>query len=339
MLHSISVAADEAGLEVSDGVAMPQGFARNDAECALAAGLDFAGLVAKRREQGLRAMLPLCPRPEQPALASGSDGEPSIYPRFQQHGVEPLPQRETLHVLSCASLSRLTTLCHSLLRRQLPDICFIVDGAALAALKGQCSARAEPLWHLVFSLSVPSLMSEEEQAWMQAEVAGYCREAGLERQLYDFVPQHETLHQRLLNPAENRQWWKRAGMTATRELFFETTLDRCETFLPALRQQRRMYGWRGRPLVYIQPQLGGRLCHMEFVFPHDTAEHWLVNAMVRGLAGELKRQGACFSRPCAGAKAGQSLLTSLGDGFAGMFAPQVMVQASRWPTLGSVQAA
>lgn len=261
---------------------------------------------------------------------------------------EPLPARETLYVLSSPLLGTLATLSQTLLRRNLPDICFIVDGAALAALQGDDSFKAEPLWHLVFSLSAPAQMGEEKLAWMQTEVADYCREAGLERQLHGFAPRHQALHERLTNPAANGRWWKKAGMGATRELFFQTTLDHCEHFLPVLRQQLRVHGWPGRPLVYIQPQLGGRHCHMEFVFPHDAAMRLpaAVTGMVCELACELKMQGAFFSRPYGPlvnvARAGRSA-NVLTDRLTEIFDPEGVMAGSRWPIcrhpLHSAQAA
>jgi hypothetical protein len=371
----------------------------------LEAGVTFDKLAAAVQEKGMRAMLPLCPRPGKSALTAYLEREPVIYPRFQWDNADPLlcletifgngelfrtgaaagpgtlaeqwasgnaqktplgpghtdvarivqgaqgnlgivtwgtakaepaPARETLYVLTSHSLKALTSLCQTLLRRNLPDICFIVDGAALAALKGEDSFKAEPSWHLLFSLSAPQVMGEEKLAWVQAEVADHCREAGLERQLHEFVPQHVALHERLLKPALNTSWWKKAGKAATRELFFQTTLDHCEHFLPVLRQQLRVHGWPGRPLIYIQPQLGGRHCHMEFVFPHDPAMRLptAVTGMVCELACELKMQGAFFSRPYGPlvnvARAGRSA-NALTDRLTEIFDPEGVMAGSRWP--------
>jgi hypothetical protein len=370
------------------------------------AGVSFDRLTLALREQGLRPMLPLCPRPGKSALAAYLEREPTIMPRFQWDlsdpllcveavfgngelfrtgaaagpgtleeqwatgnaqktpmgpghsdvarllqgaqgnlGIvtwctakaEPIPQGETLYRLSSADLGKLTSLSQVLLRRNLPDICFMVDSAALAALQGRSIDGADRQWHLIFSLSAPSLLGREKLDWMQEEVASYCNERGLSSQLQGFAAQHEDLHRRLLDPAAGagEGWWKKAGLPATRELFFQTTLDHCQRFLPLLHQRLAAIGWLQRPLIYIQPQLGGRCCHMEFVFPHDPARRSTarVNALITELACELKVEGAFFSRPYGPlvdiARAGLST-TALTDRLTEVFDPAGVMSGSRW---------
>ncbi len=369
------------------------------------AGVGFARLTQSLRTQGLRPMLPLCPRPQKSALAAYLEREPTIMPRFQWDlsdpllcveavfgngelfrtggaagpgtleeqwaignaqktpmgpghsdvarllqgaqgalGIvtwctakaEPIPQQETLYCLASPELDRLMQLCQLLLRRNLPDICFIVDSAALAALQGRSIETADRLWHLVFSLSAPALLGQEKLAWMQEEVGGYCAELALASQLNGFVAHHQDLHQRLLDPEmPPAGWWKKAARAATRELFFQTTPDRCEHFVSKLHRQLLTAGWKDRPLIYLQPQLGGRCCHMEFVFPHDPAQQSpaRVNALICELACELKCEGAFFSRPYGPlvdiARAG-STTTVLTDRLTEIFDPAGVMASSRW---------
>jgi len=251
---------------------------------------------------------------------------------------EPVPLDETLYVLSSPDLATLTQLCSTLLRRNLPDICFIVDGVALAALKGEPAGSADYLWHLVFSLAAPALLGHEKIEWMQEEVADHCRAAGLADQLYSFAPRHAELHRRLTDPASGAAsgWWKKAGHDATRELFFQTTLDACEDFLPAVQQKLRERGWDRRPLIYIQPLVGGRSCHMEFVFPHEAAGQApeSVTELTCDIARELKAHGAFFSRPygplvdIARASSSTGALT---DRITEVFDPAGVMAGSRWP--------
>lgn len=369
------------------------------------AGVGFGPLTHALRVQGLRPMLPLCPRPRKSALAAYLEREPTIMPRFQWDlsdpllcveavfgngelfrtggaagpgtleeqwaignaqktpmgpghsdvarllqgaqgslGIvtwctakaEPLPQKETLYSLASPDLDRLLQLAQQLLRRNLPDICFIVDSAALAAIQGRSVDTADRLWHLVFSLSAPALLGEEKLAWMQEEVGGYCAELSLANQLYGFSARHGDLHQRLLEPVMPASgWWKRAARPATRELFFQTTPDRCGRFVSKLHRQLLEAGWKDRPLLYLQPLLGGRCCHLEFIFPHDPAQQppSRVNALISELACELEAAGAFFSRPYGPlvdiARAGSST-AALTDRLTDIFDPAGVMASSRW---------
>ncbi|MBI2570782.1 MAG: FAD-binding oxidoreductase [Candidatus Schekmanbacteria bacterium] len=54
------------------------------------AGVTFSQLAPALRNHGLRALLPLCPRPGKSALAAYLEREPTIYPRFQWDISDPL---------------------------------------------------------------------------------------------------------------------------------------------------------------------------------------------------------------------------------------------------------
>lgn len=251
--------------------------------------------------------------------------------------VEPIPAAETLYRLDSPNLGKLIDLCYRLLHRNLPDICFIVDSAALAALQGEALPTGKSHWHLLFSLSAPPLLGAEKLAWMQPEVYRYCAELGLAEQLHNFAPHQEALHQRLIGadlPSPG-WWWKNAGQPATRELFFQTTLDRCERFLPVHARAQIANRWQSPSLCYIQPQLGGRNCHMEFIFPHDGSQEQTANvaALVEDEALDLMAHGAFFSRPygplieltCTNRDA--EMCERLGQ----VFDPDGVMAASLWP--------
>ena len=250
--------------------------------------------------------------------------------------VEPVPAAETLYRLDSPDLGKLVELSYRLLRRNLPDICFIVDSNALAALQGEELPGGKPYWHLLFSLSAPQLLGAEKLAWMQPEVYQYCAELGLADQLQNFAANHQELHWRLIGgyPPAN-EWWKQAGQAATRELFFQTTLDRCERFLPVHERVQKTHHSDSPSLCYIQPQIGGRACHMEFIFPHDgsTEKIEAVAELVADEALELSANGAFFSRPY-----GPLIeLTSspdtveMCDRLAQVFDPTGVMAASLWP--------
>lgn len=219
---------------------------------------------------------------------------------------EVMPEFENLYVLESESLEPLIETVYGLLRRHHPDICFILNAAGLAAITHRevedwLKAKDEfSSWHLVFSLSRPKIAGEEKLAYVRREIMELCERHGLSRSLSGFQVKHQLLYDIITNPSHphNERWWKLAGMPSTRELFFQTTLDRAPSFLPAAMSicQQHKRGWEN-VLCYIQPQLGGRCCHMEFIFPTDSSALSASNEMIGLLAKTLKSKGAFFSRP------------------------------------------
>ncbi|MCP4693452.1 MAG: hypothetical protein GY859_35770, partial [Desulfobacterales bacterium] len=219
---------------------------------------------------------------------------------------EAIPTGETLHLLESDALEPLIEITYGMLRRLHPDICFILNGPGLAAVKHRDAEswrkgkEALSPWNLVFSLSMPKFAGEEKLAYVRREITDLCNQHGLSRSLDGFQARHQRLHDIITNPSHpvNDRWWKLAGMPSTRELFFQTTLDRAPTFLPEVESIRRERkgGWRDM-LCYIQPQLGGRCCHMEFIFPTETSAPGASDEMTGLLAERLKSNGGFFSRP------------------------------------------
>ena len=219
---------------------------------------------------------------------------------------ESIPVDENLYMLESELLEPLIETAYGLLRRHHPDICFILNGSALAAithrevedwLKGKDELSP---WHLVFSISRPKIAGEEKLAYVLREIKELCKQHGLTRSLDGFQVKHQLLYDIITNPSHpvNERWWKLAGMPSTREFFFQTTLNKASSFLPTAKSICEQYrrGWEN-VLCYIQPQLGGRCCHMEFIFPTDSSALSASDEMLRLLAKEMKANGAFFSRP------------------------------------------
>jgi len=336
-------------------------------------GVGFPELQAALAERGLRAMLPLAPRPGKSALAAYLEREPTIYPRFQWDLSDPLlcvevvfgtgehfrtgsaagpgtleeqwragdaqkspmgpgqsdlmrvvqgaqgtiglvtwcsakaevlPSRETLHLVHGDALASLVPFTYELLRRGHADICFLVNGRALTALLAESRdafagavARAAP-WYAVYSLADHPYFPDERRRYVRAEIEAELRRAGLGETLSLPLGDPARLRQRLLRPesAESFPYWKHAGLEATRELFFHTTLDRAPSFLDVV--ERSAAGRAGEPpLLYLQPQLGGRVLHFEIDLPHAEDERAAAADRWWRLAQDLRDAGAFFSRP------------------------------------------
>jgi FAD/FMN-containing dehydrogenase len=337
------------------------------------AGVAFDALSRSAGAHGLRAMLPLCPRPGKSALTSYLDREPTIYPRFQwdiadpllcteivlgtgelfrtgaaagpgtlveqwlagdaqtnpmgpgpadfmrifqgaqgAYGIvtwctskaEPLPSAETLYVVGSETLEPLIELTYRLLRRGHPDICFLVDSRALGALgerdraSFERSRTVERPWNLVFSISKPRFAGKEKLAWVCREVSEMAGSLGLGSDLPTFAQGREEMHRVLTDPSHpsNTRWWKLADRDAVQELFLQSTLDRVPALLEVAERVLEDGGLdRSEVLRYVQPQLGGRCCHLELVLPTDAPQD--VSALVVRLTRELRAAGGYFSRP------------------------------------------
>jgi FAD/FMN-containing dehydrogenase len=219
---------------------------------------------------------------------------------------EPLPTAETLHVLGSDRLEPLVRIAYGLLRRNHADMLFLVDAQALAAV--QASNRAEygrqrsrgAAWSLVYSLSAPHYYPEEKLRYVRREIDVLVQQHGVSSQMALSVSEVTALHTRLTRPdlAPDRPFWKCAGLEATRELFFMTTLNRVEGFVAVAREASAAAGLQADDvLTYVQPLVGGRMCHVEFDFAHAAADHNRINRLVVELAWTLRCKGAFFSRP------------------------------------------
>jgi len=219
---------------------------------------------------------------------------------------EPIPESENLYVLESDSLEPLIETAYGMLRRHHPDICFIMNGPGLAALTHrehngwQKQKKGLKAWHLIFSISRPKIAGKQKLAYVQREISELCKTHELTQSLAGFQVRHKLLHDIITRPVHpvNELSWKLAGMSSTKEFFFQTTLNKAPSFLPDAKSicQQHKYEWEN-VLCYIQPQLGGRCCHMEYIFPTDSPETDASEKMLCELTKTLNPLGAFFSRP------------------------------------------
>ena len=216
----------------------------------------------------------------------------------------PIPEREHLFLVSNDRLAPLVEVAYGVLRRNHADLLLLLDQHALAALRagdrGDFLARAEggPRWHLLFSVSEPRHFPKEKMRYVNREIAELLSANGVRRNREEETP---ALLARLTRPAPDAPYWRHAGRDGVRELFFISTLDRAERFLPIVEEAAREGGIAPEDvLTYLQPLVGGRMCHVEFSFPFSLDDHegWRrLDETLWRLARNLKDAGAFFSRP------------------------------------------
>lgn len=219
---------------------------------------------------------------------------------------EPLPARETLHLVEAKSLAALVPVARHLLRRGHADILFFADARALAALLAderedfvRARESAAP-WTLVFSVSDGAWFPEERRSFVLRELREALAASGLGEASVAPYGTLRDLMTRITRPdlTRERAWWKKACLPATREIFFQTTLDRAERLLLVAEGVLAASGLsRDDVLTTVQPQLGGHVCHVELDLAFEPERAPRVAAAFAALARELDGAGAFFSRP------------------------------------------
>jgi FAD/FMN-containing dehydrogenase len=218
---------------------------------------------------------------------------------------EVLPRRERLFVAGADRIEPLVEASYRQLHRKLTDIHFLADRQALASLVAstpedleRAGAAASP-WNLVYSVSGIEHFPEEREAYLAREAEKEVQTQGARLVGAPLLSEAELLAT-LLHPDGSTHWRDRAR-GAHRSVYFLTTLDeagRLDSVFDELADQHGIDG--GRVLRYLQPLIGGRACHQEFVVaadPADPADLEKVDAFCTQAARPLIEAGAFFSRP------------------------------------------
>jgi FAD/FMN-containing dehydrogenase len=218
---------------------------------------------------------------------------------------EVLPRRERLFVAGADRIEPLVEASYRQLHRKLTDIHFLLDRRALASLVAkhpddlERAAAAASAWNLVYSVSGIEHFPKEREAYLAREAEKEVRAQGA-RLVGSPLASEAELLAALLHPNGSVHWRDRAR-GAHRSVYFLTTMDeagRFEAVFDALAQDSGIDG--GSVLRYLQPLIGGRACHLEYVVgadPADAADLEKVDAFCAQAARPLIEAGAFFSRP------------------------------------------
>ncbi len=336
------------------------------------AGVTFEELVPALKARGLRAAMPLCPRPGKSVLAAYLEREPTIMPKYQWDHSDPLlclelvfgtgdifrtgsaagpgtideqwsagnaqkspmgpghadwmrlvqgaqgemaiatwcsakteilPVRESAIVAEAATLEPLVKATYKLLRRGAVDVCLLLDARAFADLVGDAQARQfegaqrqTSAWKLIVTVSGLETLAERRhdlhKRWVQAEL----KAAGAHR-CDPPLPAMQALLATLGQPSAGTPWRdRRAG--SSESVFFQSTLDRAPRFHELFRELAVSAGVEPERIgTYVQPQLGGRTAHIEFVLACTPGEQEQTARFAAQVAEPLAAEGAFFSRP------------------------------------------
>lgn len=220
---------------------------------------------------------------------------------------ESVPDVETLHLVGAGSPEPLVDATYGLMRRGAVDVCFLVDRSGFAQLfgsgagpdhmsPGKTGARARD-WNLVLGVSGAEPLAGRRHDFKIRQLDAALAAPGLRRaELSGQLGRH--MREVLSEPGQ--QDWRDARSGGSRRVFFQTRLDRAASLLRELDGAADRAGIPAESICrYVQPQLGGRLCHAEAVIGYEpgSGAEAAANVFADGVAAELIGHGAFFSRP------------------------------------------
>jgi FAD/FMN-containing dehydrogenase len=223
--------------------------------------------------------------------------------------VEPKAQR--LHVAGCERLQPLVEASYRHFHGKLTDIHFLLDREALATLvagnanEREQARREASAWNLIYSVSGIEHFAEERAEYLARKARHEVEKRGAELRPPPLLREEQLLSLLTDRQADDRQsgsdHWKDRPRGAHESVYFQTTMDRAHLFVDRFDELADEAGIeRERIGRYLQPQLGGRCCHLEFVVAadvNDTEDGQRIRAFCDRVAAPLIEAGAFFSRP------------------------------------------
>ena len=203
-----------------------------------------------------------------------------------------------IYLAGASSLDSFLDFNYAILRRRLVDEHFMLNGVNLGAALG--TANSLPDWILVLGISGHGMIAGEELEYRTADVVNLAKDTGVE--LDDALGGIKgTSVQTLLGRPSDAVYWKLQPKGQCQEIFFTTTLDRCQEFYESFKDTASEVGF---PLdqigAYIQPIVQGTNAHCGFDLYYDHRDDSAVEKMLLlSTKGQKKllSEGAYFSRP------------------------------------------
>jgi len=219
---------------------------------------------------------------------------------------ELTPKIEKLYFLSDTRLERLSDIAYRLIRLDLGDEVFLVNNVTLAMLISADAATREkalrslPPWILVFVVCGYERHPEERVEYQENDIGDLTKEYGLTPVRSVGDAKAETVLRAIRNPSPD-PYWKLRGKGENYELFFITTLNQADSFVPVIRDLAVQENYPGDDIgIYLQPVVQGTSCHLEFNFPcppGNGPEKERIGRLISRASEAVYQQGGFFSRP------------------------------------------
>ncbi len=202
---------------------------------------------------------------------------------------------------------------YRILRRGICNECLVINNTDLAAIltekwpKQFAEFRATlPPWTVILISSALKRRPEEKMAYQEEflrdTMSTYFTNLELQTTLPGLPAVEKKLPGMLRKPwPKNRTYWKHAYKGGCQNLAFMTTLERVDSYIPALLDVAPRHGYPPNDVgCYIQPVEDGRACQLQFSFyynPGDEAEVERMRALYVDATAAMLERGAYFTRP------------------------------------------
>jgi len=220
---------------------------------------------------------------------------------------ELLPSLEEPFFVGSENLNILLEFTSWLMRRRLPNECFILSRSNLATIMAkkwlndyQAIKNALPAWILFYNLAGYEYFPEDRVSYQINDISNITQRLGVESvKAVSEVSANEIL--KTVRQPSGEPYWKLRYKGACEDIFFLTIYDKLEGLIGEMNDQADKAGYSSSEMgVYIQPLVQGTSCHCEFNMFYDPGNSSEVNR-VKGLSASgiknLMAKGAFFSRP------------------------------------------
>jgi len=220
---------------------------------------------------------------------------------------ELLPKVEEPFMVGSSSLGVLLEMTERLIRRRLPNECFILNKTNLAAIMAkdwpvdyQELKYSLPNWILFYNLAGYDYYPEDRVGYQTKDILGITRQLGVESaRAIGRISANDLL--KLVQKPCDEPYWKLRYKGACQDTFFLTINDKLEGFISTMNALADKAGYPVSDMgIYLQPVAQGTNVHCEFNLFYDADnphEAQLVKELSRTAVKTLMCNGAFFSRP------------------------------------------
>ena len=190
---------------------------------------------------------------------------------------ELLPKVEEPYFVGSPTLAPLLDMTEKLMRRRLPNECFILNKTALAAIMAKNWPKdyqelkyALPNWVLFYNLAGYDYYPEDRVAYQAKDIMGITRQLGLESaRAIGAISALDLL--KLVQQPSAEPHWKLRYKGACQDIFFLSTNDKLEGFIKTMDALADNAGYPVTDIgIYLQPAVQGTSYHCEFNLFYDS---------------------------------------------------------------------
>lgn len=223
---------------------------------------------------------------------------------------EILPKLEEPFLVGSSQLDKVLEMVHWLVRLRLPNECFVLNSACLAAIMASkwpndyfVIKDSLPPWVLFYNLAAYEYLPEVRISGQTQDVMDVAQRLGLEQKRAIGKVLSSDLLEAVRRPSEE-PYWKLRYRGACHDVFFLTINDRLPELIEIMVDAAYTAGYPVSDMgIYMQPLVQGSNLHCEFTLfydPENEKESNRIKELASSATERLTAAGAHFSRPYGG---------------------------------------